>query len=123
MVQASVLAGAPVPVPLLRQPRAVDPGEQARVGGDAPDDRRAEVRRSARRDRRLHRGRLDAGRVGDERLGRGPAGVVAGPRGEPQRGHPPEGRGAMPRTRPPRRGDERERLWRRWAEIDEGLDA
>jgi F420H(2)-dependent quinone reductase len=101
----------------------VDAGEQTRLGRHARDDTRSSVRRTAQRHPGLHRRRRIAGRAGvngwDEGLPAWWLNLEANPdavirlKGEPLR--PARARRVE--------GDERDRLWRRWADIDEGLDA
>ncbi len=71
--------------------------------------------------RRLLRGRSQPGHDGDERLGSGRTRVVAEPAGPSGRHRPDPRRGTTVRARRAQ-GEERERLWSRWAEIDKNLD-
>ena len=109
-------------VPLDGRPSGSVATKAQRLGRSASHHRRAQDRPRAQRHGRLLRGRAEPRHDGDERLGRGRAGVVAEPAGPPRRsGRTADGPRLV--TGRAATGDERERLWARWREIDKNLDA
>jgi len=123
VVRAHGLARSSSALPAQWRPIPVDDVEQARLGCAAPDDHRAEVPTRAQRHHRLRRGRPELRRGRDERLGRGPSGVVAQPRGAPRRRRSTGRPAAAPGARAPGNRGERDRLWQRWVAVDPHFDA
>ena len=122
MVHASVLVHPPARVPPhWRPPRPVAPRTQ-RLGRTAPDHHRPPQRQGPQCDGRLLRRRRQSRHPRHERLGQRRARMVAQPSSTPRSPRRPPG---WPRevTARAASGDERDRLWNRWLEIHEDLNA
>ena len=109
--------------PSERGPQGVVASALREMGRVAADDNGPEKRRAAERDPRLLRGRAEPHLDGDEWLGAGEPAWWLNLQADPQALVELAGGTQCEVLARPAVGEERERLWQRWRELDKNLDS